>query len=132
MNKGKKTNNNVNKEKVINALKQVYDPEVPVNIYELGLIYNIDIDLKNKVIEVTMTLTSPNCPMADQILNDVDLFVKKETGFDDVKIDLVFDPPWDKSKMSEKAQIELGFFNKYKFKYMKKELLTIIEKSKIF
>lgn len=92
---------------IVKTLKTIYDPEIPVNIYDLGLIYAIDVDDDNKV-EVKMTLTAPNCPMADQLLNEVH---QKTNGIKDVKeakINLVFDPPWDKSMMSEEALLDLG------------------------
>ncbi len=92
---------------IVRALRQVHDPEIPVNIYDLGLIYNIDINDAQKV-TVTMTLTAPNCPMADQLLDDVHAAVKDVPGVTDVEIRLTFDPPWDKSRMSEEAMLELG------------------------
>jgi FeS assembly SUF system protein len=92
---------------IVKVLKQVYDPEIPVNIYDLGLIYNIDVDDDNNV-EVKMTLTAPNCPMADELLNDVYTNVSKVKGVKKADIKLVFDPPWDKSMMSEEAMLELG------------------------
>ena len=95
------------KEKVINEIKKVYDPEIPVNIYELGLIYKIEINEKN-VVKVDMTLTSPNCPVAESLPNQVKEYIIKVKGVSDVKLDLVWDPPWDKSKMSEAAKLELN------------------------
>ena len=95
------------KEKVIKEIKKVYDPEIPVNIYELGLIYKIEINEKN-VVKVDMTLTSPNCPVAESLPNQVKEYILKVKGFSDVKLDLVWDPPWDKSKMSEAAKLELN------------------------
>lgn len=92
---------------VVRALRQVYDPEIPVNIYDLGLIYEIKIDDDHKVF-VKMTLTSPNCPMADQLLEDVNDAVKDTPGVTDAAIELVFEPAWDKSRMSEEAMLELG------------------------
>ena len=92
---------------VVNALKDTYDPEIPVNIYELGLIYKIDVDDYNQV-DITMTLTAPNCPMADELLLEIK---NKVENIEDVKaanIILTFDPPWDKSMMSEAALLELG------------------------
>ena len=85
------------KEKVIKEIKKVYDPENPVNIYELGLIYKIEINEKN-VVKVDMTLTSPNCPVAESLPNQVKEYILKVKGVSDVKLDLVWDPPWDKSK----------------------------------
>jgi FeS assembly SUF system protein len=95
------------KEKVISEIKKIYDPEIPVNIYELGLIYNIDIDEKNKV-NIDMTLTSPNCPVAESLPNSVKDNVLKVDGVSDVDLKLVWDPPWDKDKMSEAAKLELN------------------------
>ena len=95
------------KEKVILEIKKIYDPEIPVNIYELGLIYNIDIDEKNKV-NIDMTLTSPNCPVAESLPNSVKANVLKVDGVSDVDLKLVWDPPWDKDKMSEAAKLELN------------------------
>ena len=93
--------------KIVQVLKEVYDPEIPVNVYDLGLIYNIDLDDENNV-EIRMTLTAPNCPIADDILNEVHDKVKEVNEVNEVKIDLVFDPPWDKDLMSEEAKLELG------------------------
>ena len=95
------------KKKVILEIKKIYDPEIPVNIYELGLIYNIDIDEKNKV-NIDMTLTSPNCPVAESLPNSVKDTVLKVDGVSDVDLNLVWDPPWDKDKMSEAAKLELN------------------------
>ena len=95
------------KEKVIKEIKKVYDPEIPVNIYELGLIYKIEINEKN-VVKVDMTLTSPNCPVAESLPRKVKDYILKVKGVSDVKLDLVWDPPWDKSKMSEAAKLDLG------------------------
>ena len=89
-------------------LHTVYDPEIPVNIFDLGLIYDVDIDEKNNV-TIEMTLTSPNCPAVDFILSDVKMKVESVEGVNEVDIDLVFDPPWDRSMMSEEAMLELGF-----------------------
>ncbi len=95
------------KEKIIKVIKKVYDPEIPVNIYELGLIYKIDIDEKNNV-KVDMTLTSPNCPVAESLPKQVEEYILTVPGVSKVKLDLVWDPPWDKSKMSEAAKLELN------------------------
>ena len=95
------------KEKVILEIKKIYDPEIPVNIYELGLIYNIDIDKKNKV-NIDMTLTSPNCPVAESLPNSVKDSVLKVDGVSDVDLKLVWDPPWGKDRMSEAAKLELN------------------------
>ena len=95
------------KEKVISEIKKIYDPEIPVNIYELGLIYKIEIDEKNKV-NVEMTLTSPNCPVAESLPNNVKDNIMKLDGVEAVDLKLVWDPPWDKDKMSEAAKLELN------------------------
>jgi len=95
------------KSKVIEAVKKIFDPEIPVNIYELGLIYKIDVDEKNKV-NVDMTLTSPNCPVAESLPNEVKENIKKVEGVSDVNLNLVWEPPWDKDKMSEAAKLELN------------------------
>ena len=92
---------------VIEEIKKIYDPEIPVNIYELGLIYKIDVDEKNKV-NVDMTLTSPNCPVAESLPNEVKENIKKVEGVSDVNLNLVWEPPWDKDKMSEAAKLELN------------------------
>ncbi len=95
------------KEKIISEIKKVYDPEIPVNIYELGLIYKIEIKDKN-IVNVDMTLTSPNCPVAESLPKEVKDNILKVKGVSDVKLNLVWDPPWDKSKMSEVAKLELN------------------------
>ena len=92
---------------VVRALRQVYDPESPVNIYDLGLIYDLKIDDDHKVF-VKMTLTAPNCPMADELLDNVNDAVKDTPGVTDAAIELVFEPAWDRSRMSEEAMLELG------------------------
>lgn len=93
---------------IVRALKQVYDPEIPVNIYDLGLIYEIKIDDDHKVF-VKMTLTAPNCPMADDLVEQVHEAVNDVPGVIDTVIELVFEPVWDKSRMSEEALVELGW-----------------------
>ena len=93
---------------IVLVLKNIYDPEIPVNIYDLGLIYDIDVDDKHNV-EITMTLTAPNCPVADQLLMDVKNHISLINGINEVNIKLVFEPPWDKSMLSEEALLELGF-----------------------
>jgi len=95
------------KEEVIKALKTVYDPEIPVNIYDLGLIYEIAIDEENNV-RMDMTLTSPTCPLADFIVEDVRQKVEMIEEVRSAQINLVFEPEWDKDKMSEEAKLELG------------------------
>ena len=94
------------KEKVIEEIKKIYDPEIPVNIYELGLIYDIAVDKKN--ISVKMTLTTPNCPVAESLPKEVKDSIIEIKGVDKVDLDLVWDPPWDKSMMSEAAKLELN------------------------
>ncbi len=93
---------------IVKVLKNIYDPEIPVNIYDLGLIYNVDIDEDSKV-KIKMTLTAPNCPMADDLLAEVHEKIKTLEGVKDVDVILVFDPPWNKDMMSEEAMLELGF-----------------------
>ncbi len=95
------------KNKVIEEIKKIYDPEIPVNIYELGLIYKIDVIEENKV-NVDMTLTSPNCPVAESLPNEVKENIMKIDGVSDVTLNLVWEPPWDKDKMSEAAKLELN------------------------
>ncbi len=95
------------KNKVIEEIKKIYDPEIPVNIYELGLIYKIDVDAKNKV-NIDMTLTSPNCPVAESLPKEVKDSIMNIDGVEKVDLDLVWDPPWDKSMMSEAAKLELN------------------------
>ena len=95
------------KKKVIEEIKKIYDPEIPVDIYELGLIYKIDVDEKNNV-NIDMTLTSPNCPVAESLPNDVKNNIKKVEGVSDVNLNLVWEPPWSKDKMSEAAKLELN------------------------
>jgi len=92
---------------IVKTLKTIYDPEIPVNIYDLGLIYAIDVDDVHKV-EIKMTLTAPNCPIADQLLDEVHEKMNAVEGVKEAKINLVFDPPWDKSMMSEEAMLDLG------------------------
>ena len=92
---------------VVEALKSVYDPEIPVDIYELGLIYDVDISEDGDAI-VTMTLTTPHCPVAESLPNEVELRVLSVPGIRDAEVKLVWDPPWDPSKMSDEARLELG------------------------
>ena len=94
------------KEKVINEIKKIYDPEIPVNIYELGLIYDVSIIEKN--VKVKMTLTTPNCPVAESLPKEVKESIMELDGVDKVDLDLVWEPPWDKSMMSEAAKLELN------------------------
>ena len=97
------------KDKVILEIKKIYDPEIPVNIYELGLIYKIDIENAKKV-NIEMTLTSPNCPVAESLPKMVKDNILKLAGVDDVDLKLVWDPPWTKDKMSEAAKLELNLW----------------------
>jgi FeS assembly SUF system protein len=94
---------------IIERLKDVYDPEIPVNIYDLGLIYNVDIDEASKA-SIIMTLTAPGCPVADILVEDVRQAALAVDGIAEADVELTFDPPWDKSMMSEEARLELGFF----------------------
>lgn len=94
--------------KIIAAIKTVYDPEIPVDIYELGLIYEINIDDDCNV-DIKMTLTSPSCPSAEEIPGEVELKTKELEEVKEVKVTITFEPPWEKSMMSEEAQLELGF-----------------------
>lgn len=96
-------------ERVIAALKSCYDPELPVNIYELGLIYDLKIDPAGAVL-VRMTLTSPGCPVAGSLVRDVQSRVAAVPGVTSARVELVWDPPWDRSRMSEAAQLQLGLF----------------------
>jgi len=95
------------KNQVIEEIKKIYDPEIPVNIYELGLIYKIEVDEKNKV-NIDMTLTSPNCPVAESLPKEVKENIMKVEGVSNVNLNLVWEPPWDKDKMSEAAKLELN------------------------
>ncbi len=95
----------MNKDIIIDALKSVYDPEIPVNIWDLGLVY--DIAISDKEIIITMTFTSPTCPMMEELLQQVHDSVAAISGGRDVKVDLVWDPPWDLSRMSEQARLDL-------------------------
>ena len=95
------------KDKIITEVKKIYDPEIPVNIYELGLIYKIEISEKNDVL-IEMTLTSPNCPVAESLPNSVKENILKINGIKNVDLKLVWDPPWTKEKMSEAAKLELN------------------------
>tara|TARA_B100000575_G_scaffold33965_1_gene22847 strand:- start:2309 stop:2668 length:360 start_codon:yes stop_codon:yes gene_type:complete len=108
--------NNINTDKflisnddLISALKTVFDPEIPVDIYELGLIYSIDI-IENKTVEIKMTLTAPGCPVAEEMPGWVENAIKTVNGVDDVIVEMVFDPPWDMSLMSEEARLTLNMY----------------------
>jgi len=94
-------------EDIVQMLKTVFDPEIPVNIYDLGLIYRVEVDDDNKA-EIDMTLTAPNCPAADFMVEDVRQKVESVKGVSSVKVNLVFEPAWERDMMSEEAQLELG------------------------
>jgi len=95
-------------EAIVKALKTVYDPEIPVNVYDLGLIYQIDVDDEQNV-QINMTLTAPGCPLADFIMEDVRMKVEAVEGVKSVVVNLVFEPAWNRDMMSEEALLELGF-----------------------
>ena len=97
------------KDKVIAEIKKIYDPEIPVNIYDLGLIYDVKVDKEN-VVEIKMTLTTPNCPVAESLPKEVEDSVKSIKEVKDAKLELVWEPPWDKSMMSEAAKLELNLW----------------------
>jgi FeS assembly SUF system protein len=94
--------------KIVEMLKTIYDPEIPVDIFELGLIYEVRID-ENQHVEIDMTLTSPNCPVAETMPKEVEDKVASVEHVNSAKVNIVFDPPWDKDMMSEEAKLELGF-----------------------
>jgi FeS assembly SUF system protein len=94
--------------RIVGVLKSIFDPEIPVNIYDLGLIYSINVDDDN-IAHIIMTLTAPNCPMADQLLEEVRYKVGGTRGVRDIDLKLTFNPPWDKSMLSDEAKLELGF-----------------------
>lgn len=94
--------------RIIQVLKSVYDPEIPVNIYDLGLIYKINID-DDHVAHITMTLTAPNCPLADDLVEEVRYKVTGTKGVKDSNVTLTFNPPWDREMLSEEAKLQLGF-----------------------
>lgn len=105
-------------ERVVEMLKTVYDPEIPVNVYDLGLIYRIEVEKASEesteeegpfTLEVDMTLTAPNCPAADYIVEDVQQKLETVSGLEKVNVNLVFEPEWDKDMMTEEAKVELGF-----------------------
>lgn len=93
---------------VVLALKQVYDPEIPVNIYDLGLVYELTVNKQHQVF-IKMTFTAPNCPMADEVLSDVKRSVELTPGITECNIELTFDPVWDQSMLSDEARVALGF-----------------------
>lgn len=94
-------------DQIIENLREVFDPEIPVNIYDLGLVYSVDVEGSEAT--VLMTLTAPGCPAADMIVADVEYMTQKVEGIETCKVEITFDPPWDKSMMSEEARLELGF-----------------------
>ncbi|MEI7662177.1 MAG: iron-sulfur cluster assembly protein [Bacteroidota bacterium] len=94
--------------KIIAAIRSVFDPEIPVNIYDLGLIYNLQINEETSDVNILMTLTSPNCPVAEDMPDQVRDVVKMVEGVGNVKVELTFEPPWDKDMLSESALLELG------------------------
>ncbi|MDO4672675.1 metal-sulfur cluster assembly factor [Falsiporphyromonas endometrii] len=94
-------------ENIVGMLRTVYDPEIPVNVYDLGLIYKVDVT-NNTDVKITMTLTAPNCPAADFIIEDVKMKVESVPGVDKVEVEVVFEPEWNKDMMSEEAKLELG------------------------
>ncbi len=94
---------------IVLVLKNIYDPEIPVNIYDLGLVYEIEVE-PGGIATIRMTLTAPNCPMAEQLVEEVNAQVAKVKGISEVNVILTFDPPWDKNMMSEEALLELGLF----------------------
>jgi FeS assembly SUF system protein len=95
------------KDQILAALRKVYDPEMPVNIYELGLIYGLEVDPAG-LVHVRMTLTAPNCPVAGTLPGEVEKAIRGVSGVSDVKLELTFDPPWTKDRMSEAAKLTLG------------------------
>lgn len=96
------------KDEVLNRIQTIYDPEIPVNIFELGLIYEVNVDVDNNV-HVLMTLTAPNCPAAESLPAEVEQKAKEIEGVKDVRVEITFEPPWDQEMMSEAAKLELGF-----------------------
>ena len=94
--------------RITEVLKSIFDPEIPVNIYDLGLIYEINVDDKH-IAHITMTLTAPNCPMAEELIEEVKYKVTGTKGIKDCDLKLTFNPPWDKSMLSDEAKLELGF-----------------------
>ncbi len=94
--------------RIVGVLRSVYDPEIPVNIYDLGLIYEINVD-DDHIAHITMTLTAPNCPLADQVVEEVKYKVTGTRGVKDCDVKLTFNPPWNRDMMSDEAKLELGF-----------------------
>ncbi|NLD21577.1 MAG: DUF59 domain-containing protein [Bacteroidales bacterium] len=102
-----KKNKTLLEAKIVMALRNVYDPEIPVNVYDLGLIYEIAVDNDHKV-DLKMTLTAPNCPIADEVVDSIVTAVRDVPGVTDVAVELVFEPEWSKDMMSDEAKLELG------------------------
>jgi len=102
------TTHNEIREAVVDVLRTVYDPEIPVDIYELGLVYDVDVQ-EGGAVRIRMTLTSPMCPVAESLPPEVEAKARSVEGVKDVAVDLVWDPPWDPAMMSEAAKLELGF-----------------------
>lgn len=96
------------RDEVITVLKTIYDPEIPVDIYELGLVYSVSVD-DDSVVNISMTLTSPSCPVAESLPAEVEQKIKEMQSINGCKVEVVWEPPWDKSMMSEEAMLELGF-----------------------
>ena len=94
--------------RIVEVLRTIYDPEIPVNIYDLGLIYEINLD-NARTAHITMTLTAPNCPMAEDLFEEVKYKISEMEGVKDVEVKLTFNPPWDKSMLSDEAKLDLGF-----------------------
>jgi FeS assembly SUF system protein len=94
--------------RLVGVLRSIHDPEIPVNIYDLGLIYEVNVD-DNRVAHIVMTLTAPNCPMAEELLEEVKYKVSGTKGVNECDLKLTFDPPWDRSMLSDEAKLELGF-----------------------
>jgi len=96
------------RESIVNNIKGIYDPEIPVNIWELGLIYDVDVN-EDRTVDINMTLTSPMCPTAQMLVEQVETAAKEAPHVEDARVELVWDPPWDMEKMSEEAKLLLGF-----------------------
>ncbi|MEC8229465.1 MAG: iron-sulfur cluster assembly protein, partial [Pseudomonadota bacterium] len=101
---------NIDKQQVWDALETIYDPEIPINLVSLGLIYNVDINQDTQQVTIDMTLTAPGCGMGPVLVGDVEYRVGLVPFVENVKVELVFDPPWSRDKMSEEAQLEAGLF----------------------
>ena len=112
-------------EKIVAMLKTVYDPEIPVNVYDLGLIYKIDVSDNGEVV-LDMTLTAPNCPAADFIMEDIRQKIESVEGVNSATINLVFEPEWDKDMMSEEAKLELGFLGRMSISFPMHILVPVL------